>query len=336
MRRFALAVLVLFAPLLGVAQTPTFADLPYAVVGGITLRLDLYLPAAPGAPTPVVIWVHGGGWCSGGRAPLATYASPLIAQGVAIASVDYRLTSSTPNCANAAGTLWPAQVHDLKGAVRWLRANAALYNLDPTRIAVWGQSAGAQVASVLALSAGVAELEGNIGGNLAQPSAVIAGIAFFPPVDLLQLGPDFALTPPARPDLVAAADAPATPHAILVGFGAAGEGMGVLRANLSNPTPPWPARAALVQSANPLNFIDATDPPMFLAHGTADITVPLNQSRRLRDGLASAGVVHSYREVVGFGHTVLDAATELAAREWLLSRFAGDQVFADSFEHAPR
>ena len=335
MRRLFCALMTLLAPLLVCAQTPTFADVAYAQVGGTTLRLDLYLPAATGTTAPVLVWIHGGGWCSGGRSPLAAYARPLVGQGVAVVAVSYRLTSSVPNCSNSAGSIWPAQIHDLKGAVRWLRANAALYNLDPSRIAVWGQSAGAHVASILALSSGVAELEGNVGGNLGQSSAVLAGIAFFPPTDLLQLGPDFALTPPNRPDLVTPADGPATPHSILIGFGAAGEGIGVLRANLSNPASPWPARVALAQSANPVNFVDAADPPMFLAHGTADITVPINQSRRLRDALVSAGVLHSYREVVGFGHTVLDAASEQAARDWLLSRLDGDRVFADAFEGAP-
>jgi acetyl esterase/lipase len=276
--------------------------------------------------------VQGGGWCAGARAPLPAYAAALPAEGIAVAAVSYRLTSSTPDCANTGGATWPAQIHDLKGAVRFLRANAATWNLDPSRVAAWGQSAGAHLATVLALSAGDAALEGTVGGNLAQSSAVAAVVAYYPPTDLLRLGPDFALDPPNLPGAVAVVDGPAQPHAILVGFGAAGEGMGVLRANEANPLAPWPQRIALARSASPVAWASGGDPPVYLLHGTADTTVPLNQARRLRDALLGAGVATTYREIAGLGHVPPDAGTSAEARAWLRDQLSPAGVFADGFE----
>jgi acetyl esterase/lipase len=337
---FAFARALFCAALLAAAPTAvhaqTFPNLTYATVSGSPLRLDLYLPTGAATPTPVVLWVHGGGWCAGARAPLAAYAAPLTSAGVAVAAVQYRLTSTTPDCANAGGSTWPAQVHDLKGAVRWLRANAATYQLDPTRIGVWGQSAGAHLALSLALSAGDPELEGTVGGNGTQSSAVRAVVAYFPPTDLLQLGPDFALAPTTRPDLVSVVDGPGQPHARLIAYGGPGEGLGVIRANAQNPSPPWPELLARAQSASPLTRVDPTDVPVYLLHGAADVTVPVAQSRRLRDALVAAGIDHVYREVAGLGHIPpTDPALDQAARDWLVARLAApppDLVHADSFE----
>lgn len=310
----------------------TVPDIVYATLGPTTLRLDLYLPAPSGTPTPLVLWVHGGGWCAGARAPLPDYAAALTAQGVAVASIAYRLTSTTPNCANSGGATWPAQIHDLKGAVRFLRANAATWNLDPARFAAWGQSAGAHLAVTLALSAADPALEGTVGGNLAQSSSVSAVVAYFPPTDLLNLGPDFAADPPNLPAFVAVADGPGQPHANLIGFGAAGEGLGVLRANAGNPNPPWPQRLAAARSASPVAWVSSDDPPVFLVHGSADPVVPVNQARRLRDALAAAGVDLVYREEPGLGHVPPAGDVSALARQWLRTRLAGDGVFANGFE----
>jgi acetyl esterase/lipase len=324
-------------PSLSFAQN--LPNLSYATVDGSPLRLDLYRPSAVANPTPVVLWIHGGGWCSGARAPLASYAAPLVQAGVAVAAVQYRLTSTTPDCANAGGAIWPAQIHDLKGAVRWLRSQAGTYQLDASRIGVWGQSAGAHLALSLALSHGDAGLEGTVGGNSGQSSAVRAVVAYFPPTDLLQLGPDFALPPTSRPDLVAVVDGAGQPHARLVGFGGPGEGIGLIRNNLSNPADPWPTLVTRTRSASPLTWVDASDVPVYLLHGSADTLVPVAQSRRLRDALSSAGVSSVYVEVPGLGHLPpSDPAQDQAARTWLLARLlAGtEHVFVNGFETPSR
>jgi acetyl esterase/lipase len=267
---------------------------------------------------------------------LAAYAAALPAQGIAVAAVSYRLTSTTPDCANGSGATWPAPIHDLKGAVRWLRANAASYGLDPARIAVWGQSAGAHLAATLAFSNGDPALEGTVGGNLDRSSAVLALVAYYPSTDLLQLGPDFALAPPGLPAAVPIVDGPGQPHARLLGFGAAGEGLGVIRANATNPMPPWPALLALALGASPVTWAGPGDPPVFLLHGTSDTTVPINQARRLRDALLAAGVPLDYREIAGLAHVPPDATQNAAARAWIAARLAAggsvDALFAHGFE----
>lgn len=334
-RPLVLALLLGLGGLLS-AATPAqnLPNLTYATVDGTPLRLDLYRPSNPTAPTPVVLWIHGGGWCAGARSPLASYAAGLVQAGLTVAAVQYRLTSTTPDCANANGATWPAQIHDLKGAVRWLRANAGTYQLDPNRIGVWGQSAGAHLALTLALSPGDASLEGNVGGNLSQSSAVRAVVAYFPPTDLLQLGPDFALPPTSRPDLVSTVDGPGQPHARLIAFGGPGEGLGPIRANATNPTAPWPTLTARARSASPLTWVDPTDVPVYLLHGSADLVVPVAQSRRLRDALVGAGVSSVYVEVPGLGHVPpSDPTQDQAARTWMVARLtAVDTVFASGFE----
>lgn len=315
----------------GAVSAQTVPHVEYANVGGQSLRLDLYLPSS-GGPHPLVVWIHGGGWCAGARAPLESYAAALPAEGVAVASVSYRLSSTTPNCANNLGATWPAQIHDIKGAVRFLRANASTWNLDPAHFAAWGQSAGAHLALTLALTRNDSSLEGTVGGNSGQSSAVSAVVAYYPPTDLLALGPDFGLNPPNLPALVGVVDGPGQPHANLIGFGNVGEGMGVLRANAANPDPPWPALLARALSASPLSWVEASDPPVFLLHGSADTVVPVHQSRRLRDALQAAAVPVQYREVSGLGHAPPDATRNAEARAWVRDRLRPDAVFASGFE----
>src|SRR5262249_35630047 len=160
----------------------TYPGLAYATVGGRDLLLDLYLPSAGPGPFPVVVWIHGGAWLTGSRFP-APNAAQLTSLGFAVASVDYRLTSQAGQW-GAEPVIFPAQIHDVKGAVRWLRANAATYNLDPARFGCWGSSAGGHLAALLATSGDVPALEGTVGGNAGFSSAVQACADFFGPTDL--------------------------------------------------------------------------------------------------------------------------------------------------------
>ncbi len=124
----------------GTFQAVIQPDLEYAEVGGSSLRLDLYTPS--GAPTglPTLLYLHGGGWAMGDKSDAAVERLiPIVAHGFAVASANYRLVPSVT---------YPAPVHDVKAAVRWLRANAAEYGLDPERIALGGASAGGHLASL--------------------------------------------------------------------------------------------------------------------------------------------------------------------------------------------
>jgi acetyl esterase/lipase len=150
----------------------------FATVGTTTLSVDLY--RAPRTDAPLVVYVHGGGRRSGDKADAgAERLAPLAALGVTVASVDYRLV---------ADATFPDQVHDLKGAVRWLRAQGPHLGLQNRRVGIWGASAGAYLGSLLALTEGDDQLEGTVGGNLEQSSAVQAVVHWFGQCDLLASG----------------------------------------------------------------------------------------------------------------------------------------------------
>ena len=142
-------------------------------------QLDLYLPAGPG-PHPVALIVHGGGWDSGSRQMERPFARQLAARGFATAPVSYRLGKTGR---------FPAVLHDLKAAVRWLRGHAAAHNLDPQRIAVIGMSAGGQLAALLGATNGLAEFEGaegeRSGSSTVQAVVDIDGLADFTSADLV-------------------------------------------------------------------------------------------------------------------------------------------------------
>lgn len=293
------------------AQTVTFNDVPVGVVptdagGTLTLRMDIYKPAGATTATPVAVWIHGGAWLGGSyNAGLPGIMQPLLNSGISVATIGYRLSSDA---------IFPAQIHDVKGAIRHLRANAQTYGINPSRIGAWGSSAGGHLTALLATSGGVSGAEGNSGGNLGFSSRIMAGVDYFGPTDLLNMSLDVTNPPGSTFDH----DAPGSPESRLIGFSGAGEGIGVLRANQSNPNPPFTQKMALVTLANSITHIGYDDPAMFVAHGTMDTTVPMGQSTRLHNALTAAGVPHTYLEVAGAGHGPLGTATDAAARAFLM------------------
>ena len=166
----------------------------YAAISGIRpLELDLYLPADASQPAPVVVFLHGGGWRLGSRrsaGPAYTAASPspferLAQRGIAVASVDYRLTGEAR---------WPIQLHDAKAAVRWLRARAGELGIDGQRVAAWGESAGGHLAALLGLTS--PDLGGDIG--VRGPSTAVGPVvAWYPPTDLVNFASDAGTDPMA-------------------------------------------------------------------------------------------------------------------------------------------
>jgi len=127
-------------------------DIVYGSEDPGSQSLDLYVPKNADKPLPLVVWIHGGGFVGGNKRP--TPAVRLLEEGFAVASIEYRFLNTAP---------FPAQVHDCKAAIRWLRAHAKEYNLDPDRIGVWGGSAGARLAALLGTTNGNKELEGTVG-----------------------------------------------------------------------------------------------------------------------------------------------------------------------------
>ena len=148
-------------------------NLQYAEVDGKPLLLDLYLPEKPEG-SPLVIWVHGGGWKGGSKQNC--FVKWLSNFGYTVASINYRLVDIAK---------WPAQLHDCKGAIRWLRANAQTYGYNPDCVIAVGASAGGHLVALLGTTGDSEELEGNVGGNSEQSSRVQAVVDYYGATDFL-------------------------------------------------------------------------------------------------------------------------------------------------------
>ncbi|MCX7825807.1 MAG: alpha/beta hydrolase, partial [Verrucomicrobiae bacterium] len=125
-------------------------DLAYVENGHARQKLDLYLPEKAAAPLPLIIWVHGGGWAAGSKDQCQPLRSGYTSRGYAVASIGYRLSSDA---------IFPAQIEDCKAAIRWLRAHAKQYGLNPDRFGVWGSSAGGHLAALLGTTGGLKEFD---------------------------------------------------------------------------------------------------------------------------------------------------------------------------------
>jgi acetyl esterase/lipase len=237
-------------------------ELEYAQVGELRLALDLYRPHGAQRP-PLVVWVHGGAWRSGSRRQVPIL--DLVPQGYAVASVDYRLSTVAP---------FPAQVHDLKAAIRYLRGTAARHGIAAERIAIAGSSAGGHLALLVGVTAGVPELEGDVGAYREQSSAVQAVVDFFGPTNLTTIL------------------AQSTPHGLSVRIPA----LKLLLGGLPE------ERAALAQLASPVLHLDPRDPPLLVYHGDQDPQVPIQQSQELVEACRKAGVEVRFEVVEGGAH----------------------------------
>src|SRR5437868_4772034 len=154
------------------AGTKAHRDLEYVANGHERNKLDLFVPESADGPLPLIIWVHGGGWQAGSKDGCPPLRGGHTQRGYAVASINYRLSGHAP---------FPAQIEDCKAAIRWLRAHAKEYNLDPKRFGVWGSSAGGHLVALLGTSGDVKEFD--VGANLDQSSRVQAVCDYFGPTD---------------------------------------------------------------------------------------------------------------------------------------------------------
>jgi acetyl esterase/lipase len=154
--------------------SPTFGDLDYAPPEPATSvghKLDLYLPLPGKTPFPIVIWTAGSAWMGDtGKRQAEIVAAQLLPRGIAVAGVSVRSSSQA---------VFPAQVHDIKAALRWVRANATKYSLDPNRVGIMGSSSGGWSAAMAASTGNLSHLEGTVGVT-GHSSAVQAAVAFYP------------------------------------------------------------------------------------------------------------------------------------------------------------
>ena len=238
-------------------------DITYAKAPEQELKLDLYLPAArPEKPVPLIVWIHGGGWRQGSKE--MNPAARFVDDGYVSASISYRLSPVAT---------FPAQIHDCKAAIRWLRAHAEKYGIDPERIAVWGSSAGGHLVAMVGTSGDVEELEGSL-GHPRESSRVQAVVDYFGPTTFTKM--DAAGSSMVHDDAK-------SPESLLVG-GAIQE------------------HPELVRRADPITYVTSDDPPFLIVHGDKDPLVPHNQSELLAAALKENGVEHTFRTAKGGGH----------------------------------
>jgi acetyl esterase/lipase len=258
-----------------VARIPNSAG---AAAGTIDLHLDV-LQVQSAKPTAVVLQLHGGGWIRGDRPSGYGTFRAFLAAGMSVVTVQYRLALEAPA---------PAAIEDVRCALAWIKANAAKYNLDPSRVVMYGESAGGH----LALMGGYAPSSFNPPGCTDQPK-VAAVLDFLGPTNLAEglseggskdfthqwLGADM----PLPPDPPAAGSAPDT-----------------------KPRAKWPApdekTLARAKEMSPMTYIRPGLPPTFIVYGDKDRTVDPSQDLQLKKALDAAGIPNGIDLVAGRGH----------------------------------
>ncbi|MBL9160531.1 MAG: alpha/beta hydrolase, partial [Verrucomicrobiales bacterium] len=235
--------------LLSSLHAGTIPGIEFAKVDGLSLKLDLHRPDAE--KPPLVVYVHGGAWRAGSRDDVPVLG--LLDHGFAIASVDYRLSTQAR---------FPAQIHDIKAAIRFLRAKAEELIIDTTRIAIIGSSAGGHLAALTGVTNDHAELEGHVGDHLDQSSRIDAIVSFYGASNLQSI----------------------LGQSTEFGLGVRIPALKLLLGDVPDKQP------ILSKLASPVAHLDAEDPPLLLIHGDADPQMPPVQSEEFREACEKAGV----------------------------------------------
>jgi acetyl esterase/lipase len=251
-------------------------DIVYARAGDRDLPLDIYIPDKAVRPMPVIIWVHGGGWKGGSKSGISRPAG-VLSRGYALVSVEYRLSGEA---------IWPAQIEDCKAAVRWTRANAAKYGLDPDRIGAWGSSAGGHLVAMMGVAADAEKFDTH--KEYAGVSARVRAVCdWFGPTDFTQMDAH-------RPEGARLVhDDPDSPESRLVG----------------GPIQKEPYLSVCAE-ANPINYVTKDDPPILIMHGDMDTSVPVHQSELFYKALKKADVDATFYIVKGGGHGFRNAQND--------------------------
>jgi acetyl esterase/lipase len=234
-------------------------NVTYSTMDGAALKMDVFYPATAPAPWPLVIYVHGGGWETSDKGEATGFfkLTGMQDQGFLLASIDYRLAPKYK---------FPRQIQDVKCAVRYFRAHAAEYNLDPNKIGLWGGSAGGHLVALAGTSDSSAGWD--VGEYLDQSSRVQAVVDMFGPTDLTRGSAKAGIQAQLQKDV----------------FGSTSD---------SDP---------ILAAASPVTYVTADDPPFLILQGDADMLVPLEQSQILYDKLHAAGVPSELIVVRFAGH----------------------------------
>jgi acetyl esterase/lipase len=297
---------------------PTYRDVLVATVdtfGGAKkdLKINIYMPQKAEKPLPVLVYIHGGAFVKNDYTQTTNYSEHwkllqqnIVQNGIALITIGYRLATEAS---------YPAQLFDVKGAIRFIRAHAKEYNFDTDNIGVVGQSAGGQLASLLATTNGVAILEGDVGGNLEYSSDIKYSVDFYGPSDILNIvNQSFGK---------ASKNATDTPEARLIGFHNEGEGIFELKKLIEGNALDSPnyKKVLLGKLASPLYLATSSTVPMFIAHGDYDETVPFAQSYIFYDALKSLGVDATFQAAYGQNHSAnLSPQVAKMEIEWILKQ----------------
>lgn len=256
------------------AQTPLSAEVTvqenvtYAKVGDVELKCDIALPQGEG-PFPAIVFIHGGGWYQGNRQAYKAAIHQAAERGYVAATITYRLMKfdQAKKETTTAEPIFPTQIHDAKSAIRWLRANAEKYRVDPERIGVTGGSAGGHLSLLVGLTDKNDKLEGD-GGHPDQSSRVQAVVNVFGPTEMASCHDGSVVawifrlfmggTPMETPDTY--------------------------------------------KAASPVTYASEDDPPVLTLHGDKDTLVPIAQATLLDEKMKAAGAKHTLKIFEGQGH----------------------------------
>lgn len=272
------------------AQPEVFRNIVFAQAptsNGGTKDLNITIWKGTGQePQPVILFVHGGAWVSGDNRLESAGSEQINAimelrnSGVTIAAATYRFSNEA---------IFPAQIHDVKAAIRFLKANAQKYGIDPSRIITMGESAGSQLALLAAVSNGEDSMEGSIGGNLNVDSRVIGCIDCYGMTDFLTLAQDlYARKDLGRTDrqVYELVEDKTSSRSQLFGLTTDECNLGTVTANPDK----FPSQYALVKLGSPLYHVTPDDPPILIINGQKDIRVPSAQALKMYQALYDAGV----------------------------------------------
>jgi acetyl esterase/lipase len=252
-----------------------YLDVVYAVKSS-SEKLDVYLPKGGSGTFPVIICVHGGAFKSGDKTKELDFLSAALESGYAVISVNYRLSSEA---------IFPAAINDVKAAIRFIRANAATYNINADKIALWGGSAGGNLVSLAGTTAGTNDLYDVSLGNETISDDVLAVVDWFGPIYFSTMDAEF--TALGSSGIMGATNSSSSPESAYLG-----ETIGSAQAE------------TLVKQASPQTYITKDDPAFFIQHGTADRNIPITQSvnfaKSLTDVLGASNV--TFEKLEGAGH----------------------------------
>jgi acetyl esterase/lipase len=289
----------------------SYPDLIFSTPAGFRpLRLDVYRQVAAKGPKPLVVYIHGGGWHSGHTRHSGAFSNwpevlaSLARKGYVVASIEYRLSSEAK---------FPAAIHDVKHAIRWLRASSARFSIDPRQVIVWGGSAGGQLAALAATSCGVESVAPQVTDRTAAIAAqsdcvqgLVAWYAVF----------DFNAIPELSAQSAGRGDPAASPVGRYLGCA----------------TTECVSKASL---ASPISHLDAKDPPTLLIHGEIDKVVPVSQSRAFDAALRAKGVPAQLIVIPAVDHSFIGSSPE-ATRQASLQALSKTFAFIDAVSGGKR